>query len=222
MQAGRGKNRLPVRNITMKPTIIILVLLLFSCSISIIFSCDKEQEDDGDEDDNNENELDDDDTSSDDDDYDSSLNCDGEVCTDESSGLMWQNGDESNFEWVQAKSYCQDLDWGGYSDWRLPTISELRTLIRGCSETETGGPCGITDSCLNSDDCWNKACTGCTGWGGPGPGGYYRPGVLTGDGWRYWSSSADLGMNNFVYGVDIDYPQIIIKKGQHDNARCVR
>ena len=51
-----------------------------------------------------------------------------EIVTDHITGLMWQdNADASNItkNWGDAKSYCQNLSFGGYSDWRLPSIDEL-------------------------------------------------------------------------------------------------
>ena len=48
-------------------------------------------------------------------------------------GLNWSDASNDSMNWYDAVEYCKDL--GG----RLPTISELRTLIQNCSATETGG-----------------------------------------------------------------------------------
>ena len=54
-------------------------------------------------------------------------NGDGTV-TDTSTGLRWQQAG-SNKTWEQALAYCEGLDISGYTDWRLPTIKELRGLV---------------------------------------------------------------------------------------------
>ena len=67
------------------------------------------------------------------------------------------------FEWEEARSYCSKLKEGGFNDWRLPTIDELRTLIQNCPATETGGKCKVSEKndCLDShDECYSPAdCT---------------------------------------------------------------
>lgn len=35
----------------------------------------------------------------------------------------------SERDWFEALSYCQDLEWAGHSDWRLPDIYELSSLL---------------------------------------------------------------------------------------------
>jgi hypothetical protein len=50
--------------------------------------------------------------------------------TDSSSGLMWQEETPGNMmTWEQAMVYCESLNLANYSDWRLPTIKELATLV---------------------------------------------------------------------------------------------
>ena len=54
-------------------------------------------------------------------------NGDGTV-TDMFTGLMWQQTVSSNMTWEQALAHCEGLDLGGYTDWRLPSAKELRSL----------------------------------------------------------------------------------------------
>lgn len=70
-------------------------------------------------------------------------------------GLNWSDVGYLFVDWDYAMFYCKDL--GG----RLPTISELRTLIQNCPETETDGECNVMDSCLSYGDCRNDPCGGC-------------------------------------------------------------
>ena len=125
----------------------------------------------------------------------------GEPWYDSTSGLTWQNPPASEqMEWQGAIDYCDKLSLDGHNDWRLPTISEMRSLIRGCPDTETGGACGWTDSCLNPS-CRDDSCYGCTGHGGP-DGGCYRPEEMEGSCSWFWSSSLFEDDLNPVFGVE--------------------
>jgi Protein of unknown function (DUF1566) len=49
--------------------------------------------------------------------------------TDPSTGLMWTGRDNgSNISWSHAVKYCRDLNFAGYSGWRLPSINELEGI----------------------------------------------------------------------------------------------
>lgn len=48
---------------------------------------------------------------------------------DAQNNLMWASKDNgSNINWINAKSYCENYRGGGYSDWRMPTLDELKKL----------------------------------------------------------------------------------------------
>jgi hypothetical protein len=43
---------------------------------------------------------------------------------------MWQQATApGTYNWSNAITYCENLVLGGYSDWRLPSIKELSTLV---------------------------------------------------------------------------------------------
>ena len=74
-------------------------------------------------------------------------------CKDSANGLVWSAVSKNDMNWNKAVSYCEKLTEGGLNSWRLPTISELRTILQNCEGTVVGGACGVTDSCL-SNDCY--------------------------------------------------------------------
>ncbi len=56
------------------------------------------------------------------------VNGDG-IVTDSATGLMWQKNYVENKAWQEALSYCADLTYAGYTDWRLPDKNELISLV---------------------------------------------------------------------------------------------
>jgi hypothetical protein len=76
---------------------------------------------------------------------------DGTV-TDTLTGLMWATSDNmGDINWQNAKIYCENPPIAGYkySDWRMPTIKELRALYdknRKAYETDCGLPVRIHPS----------------------------------------------------------------------------
>ena len=125
-------------------------------------------------------------------------------------GLKWSDVLRNSGTWDEAVTYCKDL--GG----RLPTISELRTLIQNCPATETGGECGVTDSCLSEDDCWGwDVCWGCSENG-------VSHSVL-GDTGEYWSSSLVSDEPDFAWLVNFNLGQIEwYRLSAPCYVRCVR
>ena len=103
--------------------------------------------------------------------------------------LTWQVAPpHGNFtSWKQAVDYCDGLRLAGHGDWRLPSISELRTLIEGCEATVAGGECIVSDDCTE-DACQTAACFSCRFGEGPGGGCYSRPGLLE-PCEHYWSAT---------------------------------
>ncbi len=133
----------------------------------------------------------------------------------EHNGLNWSDkkvpDNHGGYTWQEAKDYCASI--GG----RLPTISELRTLIQNCNGTVTGGACAVTDSCLSRLYCWNEyGCLKCFGDS-------VQHSVFDDTG-TSWSSSVQSDMTDSVWVVDFDYNGIeaIWKHSSLGYVRCVR
>ena len=54
---------------------------------------------------------------------------DEDVVTDSGTGLMWQKIFVETKTWKEALYYCENLEYAGYSDWRLPNRNELASLV---------------------------------------------------------------------------------------------
>jgi hypothetical protein len=194
--------------VKVKPSFIAAVVFAFCFFVSAGITCG----DDDDDDDVVDGDNDDDDAVS------------GDVWTDSTSGLTWQVVPTGG-DWLDlpsAESNCEGLILSGYNDWRLPTISEFRSLIRGCDATMTSGVCGVTDNCLSDAECWDDFCVGCEYLAGPGLDGAYWPAERTGtiDDF-YWSSSPVTEYEGYQWCVNFSRGYIVNLAG-YARARCVR
>jgi hypothetical protein len=58
-----------------------------------------------------------------------------EVVADNLTGLVWVRaphslaGNETTQTWTNGLTFCNDLEYGGADDWRMPNIVEMRSLI---------------------------------------------------------------------------------------------
>jgi len=147
----------------------------------------------------------------------------GTPCKDPASGLTWSSavtwGAQSTqyaLIWQNAVDYCNNLTEGGYSDWHLPTISELRTLIQNCPATQSGAGCGVTDSCLSWSDCYSDTCSGCAS---DSSGTYSK---LEDINWL-WSSSVPSDKPSLAAAVNFSVGSVTNDyKSKNHYVRCVR
>lgn len=53
-----------------------------------------------------------------------------ETVTDLETNLMWKKTDQgTEMNWLTALSSCEDLDFAGHTDWRVPNIKELKSIL---------------------------------------------------------------------------------------------
>jgi hypothetical protein len=105
---------------------------------------------------------------------------------DEQTDLCWQDPQRKAYDLsdygltaAEAGRYCEELVLGGYHDWRLPNINELRDLIAGNAATQPGGQCKLTIG-EKREETLNGACWGRKPYAGPGANGCYMQEWLTG------------------------------------------
>lgn len=137
------------------------------------------------------------------------------VFADPVTGLMWANAafDVAN---------CDTLVYGGYSDWRVPTIDELRTRVLGCPATAPGGRCPASTTCTTPGTCLDAGCEGCDYRTGPAPNGCYLDKHLD---WNSCTGAGPLFSSTLAggtpYTIDFATGQIGVGGGMV-RYRCVR
>ncbi len=66
--------------------------------------------------------------------------------TDNATGLMWMQNDNGNgVLWKDALSYAENFTYAGYSDWRLPDVKELQSIV-----DYTRSPATTSSAAINS------------------------------------------------------------------------
>ena len=140
-----------------------------------------------------------------------------ETWDDSENGLIWQAGKVSTNTWAGALDYCEALDLAGFSDWRLPNIDELKSLVKGCASTPL---CTVTSSCTGftacnggSDHC-KKGCAS----------GNYLPPEIGQQKESYWTSDEEAQATTNAWLVSFTTGSVHYMKKTWDNqlARCVR
>ena len=125
----------------------------------------------------------------------------------------WSKCSDDIMSWNEAKNYCSNLTEGGYTDWRLPNIDELRTLIQNHSGTQTGGSCPISEKAGKLDD-WTDDCKGRSG----------SNFSKLGDTGYFWSSSVR-SVTPYHYNWVVDFGNGLVADRDVDSnyyVRCVR
>jgi len=60
--------------------------------------------------------------------------------SDHATGLMWQQADDGIMRnWEDALSYAENLELGGYDDWRIPNAKELQSIVDYSRSPQTTG-----------------------------------------------------------------------------------
>ena len=75
---------------------------------------------------------------------------------DDETGLVWEKTLEtSEVSWSDARAACADKDVGGRKGWRLPSISELASLVDPGMKTGSTLPLGHPFTNVHADVYWS-------------------------------------------------------------------
>ena len=155
-----------------------------------------------------------------------------ENCKTVDGHLWWSSKTTDSMNWESAINHCKELKESnacGYSDWHLPTIDELKTLLKWRRDSQ----CKVseTDDHLSFDDYWtcSSCCHDCTlgGGGECNYSSYYYDGRYSklGDSGSLWSSSVPTEYIHSAWIVNFNAAQVYIKSKSNKTevyVRCVR
>ena len=68
------------------------------------------------------------------------------IVKDSVNNLIWTQSFGNYSTWEKALAYCSKLEYAGLSDWRLPNINELKTLINYSKSIPASDFAGIESS----------------------------------------------------------------------------
>ena len=155
-----------------------------------------------------------------------------EHCQTVDGNLWWSSKTTEPMDWQNAFNHCQklnELNACGYSDWHLPKIDELKTLLKWRRDSQ----CMVsnTDNCLSFTDCWtcSSCCHDCTlgGGGECNYSSYYYDGRYSKlyDAGLLWSSSVPTEYYHSAWVVNFNAAQVYTKSKTNNHevyVRCVR
>ncbi len=137
--------------------------------------------------------------------------CTGGSQTMEWQGLEWQRCDNKwDYAYEAAKDYCEGLVLDGYSDWRLPTKDELKSLVV-CTN---GTPTPLADDYGTPSHC---------GDGNSTP--YRKPTIdssFVGRATSYWSATEYDAINAWEVNFGSGWSHHNVPKPVQCAVRCVR
>ncbi len=155
----------------------------------------------------------------------------GDYLWDPKSNLRWLKVPRrESTEWAECRGYCERYNYPEVG-WHMPSIDELRTLIRSCPGSQPSGDCSASVACprVHSRDCYEHGiCKGCGELNGPAPGGCYWDHRMEGPCTLYWSSTSAPDAPGWVWVVDFDYAHIGVASVDPNETpppwgcRCVR
>lgn len=130
-------------------------------------------------------------------------------CYDPESKLYWSSKTEL-FGAEEKAAYCQGIIDGYSGDWHMPTIDELRTLVKSCDKIKPDGTCPVTAE-NNSSEGFNDDSCSCNDTSSINS--------KLGDGEILWSSTKSSNETESWY---IDFSNATLSFGLDENGiiRC--